>query len=113
MALQITEREKRDIVILDLAGDLVSPDCGTLTGRVKELLASGKKKILLNLKDVARTDSLGLGSLAASYVSAQRQEAVVKLFSPNDRVGEAIQATRLDYVIDTYSREKDALASFD
>lgn len=113
MALQIFMREKRNVAILDLSGDLLAPECNTLPSQVRELLAAGKKKIAINLKKVRRTDSFGLGSLAASFVSAQRQEAVVKLFSPNQLVGEALQSTRLDTVIGTYSGEKDALTSFD
>lgn len=113
MALQIFLREKRDVTILDLAGDLLAPECSALPTQVKDLLAAGKKRIAINLKHVGRADSLGLGSLAASFVSAQRQEAEVKVFSPNAFVGEALQATRLDHVIDVCSREKDALASFD
>jgi len=113
MALRIFMREKQNVTILDLTGDLLAPECGTLPSQVKELLAAGRKRIALNLKNVGRADSLGLGSLAASFVSAQRQDAALKLFAPNDRVSEALQATRLDHVIDTYPREKDALASFD
>lgn len=111
--MEISLREKHNVTILDLAGELIAPDCSGLPPQVKELLAAGKKKIALNLKKVERADSLGLGALAASFVSAQRQEGTLRLFSPNERVREAIRATRLDFVIATYSKEKDAVASFD
>lgn len=112
MALQVALREKRDVTILDVAGDLVAPDCSALTNRVKELLATGKTKIALNLKDVRRADSLGLGSLAASFISAQRQDGALKLCSPNDVVYQSLQDTLIDRVIEVYFQEEDALASF-
>jgi hypothetical protein len=86
MALQMALRETRDVTILDVAGDLVAPDCSTLTSRV--------------------------GSLAASFISAQRQEGALKLCSPNDVVYQSLQDTLIDRVIEVYFREEDALASF-
>jgi anti-anti-sigma factor len=79
---------------------------------IKELLAENRRKLALNFKNVQRADSFGMGSLAASFASVERNDGVVKVFSPSKDVHAAMQEIHLDQVIETFSREKDALSSF-
>ena len=112
MALEVAEREASGVTILDVAGDLIAPDCSLLTERVKELLEAGKTKIALNLKEVRRVDSMGLGSLTASFLTAQRQDGVVRLCSPNEGVYQSLHDTLIDRVVEVFLLEQDALARF-
>ena len=112
MALQISVRERGDVTILDVAGELNASGCPALPQQVKQLLALGKRKIAINLEEVTFVDSTGLGSLVASFTSARSHNGALKLFSPNPVVHEAIQMTLLHRVIETHHREADALASF-
>jgi anti-sigma B factor antagonist len=113
MALQISMREKGDVAILDLAGELIAGECPALPQQVKKLLSLGKRKIAINLSEVGYVDSTGLGSLVASFTSVRSQDGALRLLSPSPVISAAIQVTLLDRVMQTYSREADALASFD
>jgi anti-anti-sigma factor len=110
--LTIATREKRGVTIMDIGGDLCVGDCAQLHQAVKELLSENKRRLALNFKNVQRADSFGMGSLAASFVSVERSDGVVKVFSPSKHVHGAMQEIHLDQVIEIFSREKDALASF-
>jgi len=112
VGLTIVVREKHDVTIMDVEGNLTVGDCLELHHKVKELLAANKRKLALNFKRVERADSFGMGSLAASFASVERNNGMVKVISPNQDVQEAMQEIHLDQVIETYAREKDALASF-
>lgn len=112
VGLKILVREKRDVTIMDVEGNLTVGDCLELHHKVKELVGENRKKLALNFKKVQRADSYGMGSLAASFASVERSDGMVKVFSPNRDVQEAMQEIHLDQVIETFSREKDALASF-
>jgi len=112
MALQISIREKGDVTILDLAGDLIAGDCPALPQQVKRLLALGKRKIALNLSEVGYADSTGLGSLVSSFTSACNHNGALRVFSPNPVLRAAMEVTLLYRVIGTHYGETEALASF-
>ncbi len=71
MALKITAREVDGVTVLGLAGRVVlGEESNALRETVKSLLASGKKKIVLNMDNVTYIDSAGLGTLVSSHHSA-------------------------------------------
>ena len=113
MALGINIRETQGIAVLELNGRLVlGQECDTLRNHVKQLLASNKKKIVLNLRKVNYSDSVGLGCLAAAFTSIRNQDGELKLIEPSKRVQEVLDLTRLNTIFEVYATEEDALASF-
>jgi anti-anti-sigma factor len=65
MGLQISQREKEAIVILDPKGELVLGDEDlSLLQRLLFLLDSRRHKVILNLKEVSSIDASGLATLA-------------------------------------------------
>jgi anti-anti-sigma factor len=65
MSLQISQRGKEAIVILDLKGELVLGDEDlSLLQRLLFLLDSRRHKVILNLKEVSSIDASGLATLA-------------------------------------------------
>ena len=63
MALKITNREVEGVAVLALDGRIVlGEETSTLREKVKNLLAEGKKNIVLNLSNVTQIDSSGLGA---------------------------------------------------
>ena len=62
--IQITERVVDDVTILDLRGQGMGIDSeNRLVDRIRQLLGTGRAKILLNLGDVPYIDADGLGSI--------------------------------------------------
>ena len=112
MALDIRTRKHEGVVIFDLAGRIVHGDgAEELMSAVKLLLSTREKKLLMNLANVTKVDSAGLGSIIAAYVSCRNQKATLKLLSP-DHVRDLLVIAKLLTVFDIYDDEDHAIRSF-
>jgi anti-anti-sigma factor len=102
MKLQIEEREREKIVILDLKGALVLGDEElSLLQRLLFLLESRRPRVILNFKDVSSVDETGLDTL--SFCATRFQDAGGRLVLLN-------LGSHPD--INTYQLEEDAVNSF-
>ena len=113
MSLQISVRESADVTILDLRGKLtIGVDSDLLSVQLKQLVAKGVRKLLLNLEDVTQLDSLGISAIVGTYVSLSRQNGSLKLLCPCGRVQEVLRVIRVADFIPIFEDEAHALASF-
>lgn len=111
--LSINQRQAGDVAILDLNGEVRIGDSATsLRGAIRELVAAGNKKILLNLAGVRYIDSSGIGELIANYTTVGRTGGQLKLLSLTDKVQDLLVITKLLTVFDVYEAEAEALSSF-
>jgi anti-sigma B factor antagonist len=110
MALKITTREVDGVTVLELDGRIVlGEETVTLRGKVKSLLAEGKNKIVLDLKNVSMIDSSGLGTLVATHSSARAAGATLRLCNLSSRTDELLQMTRLLTVFEVSNSADDAV----
>ena len=106
-------RRADDVVIVDLRGDLVAEDGEELLREVvDELVSEGWRKILLNLAQVKRMDSGGVGELVASWKLANEFGAAIKLLRPGDRVTHALHLSQILPLLEVFEDEAQAVASF-
>lgn len=111
--MDIKERVVEGVSVLDLSGKIVLGEGDVqVKERIKDLLADGQRKILLNLGDVSYIDSAGLGSLIGSYTTTKREGGQLKLVNLTKRIQDLLAITKLITVFDTYESEKEAIASF-
>jgi anti-sigma B factor antagonist len=112
--LNISTRDEGGVMILDLSGQIDGgPESEKIQEIIKKQIEKGQKKFLLNLKDVKWLNSLGAGMLIASYASAKREDAALKLLSVSDRVGVVLKTCGLiPEVFETYDDEAEAVTSF-
>jgi anti-sigma B factor antagonist len=80
---------------------------------VKDLLAKGHKKILLNLGDISYIDSSGIGELVAAFTSVRNQGGELKLLHLTKKVHDLLQITKLYTVFDIKDDEAEAIRAFD
>jgi len=80
---------------------------------VRDLLAKGRKKILLNLADVDYIDSAGLGTLVSAFTSVKNDGGELKLVYLTKKVQDLLQMTRLYTVFEVFDEETAAIGSFD
>jgi anti-sigma B factor antagonist len=114
MALEIMERDSNGVTVLTLTGRVVlGEESNQLRTKLKELLGSGKKKLVLDLAEVKYIDSAGLGTLVAGFTSAQNQDANMKLANLTKKFDEQLHITKLVTVFDTYDTVGDAVKSFE
>ncbi len=113
MSFKATVRHTGDVSIVDLAGRLTLGDgSGTLRSTIKDLIAQGNKKVLINLKEVTYIDSSGLGEMISSYASVTNAGGQIKLLGSQDRVRDLLTVTKLYSVFEDFSNEAQAVASF-
>ena len=111
--MDIQTRVQGDVQILDLQGGLqLGVGDLRLREKVNQLLEAGHPKIVLNLKELTRVDSSGLGEILASKKAALTQGGDVKLVMPPKRIHEILLASRLTEVLSVYDSEPDAVQSF-
>lgn len=111
--MDVDVREAGDVIIVDLKGRLVA---GTgdemLNEAINIVVANDWKKILLNLSDVSRIDSSGIGELNASRELAERFGSEIRLVNVRGRVLEILDLSQLLPLFHVYENEAEALAGF-
>src|SRR5260221_8677374 len=113
VALKMTDRGVAGASVVALDGRIVLGEASqALRVELKNLIAAGKKKSVLNLDNIRYIDSAGLGILVAAHVSAKTQGASLKLSNLGSRFREVLQITKLLTVFDVYNTEAAAIASF-
>jgi anti-sigma B factor antagonist len=111
--LSIKERQAGDITILDLSGKItIGEGSVQLREAIRKLLEESKKKLLLNLGEVAYVDSSGIGELVSSYTTANNQGGQLKLLNLTKKIQDLLMITKLLTVFETFDNEKAALESF-
>ena len=111
--LQISIRESGDVTILDVQGRAtIGAGRFLLSVHLRELVAKGARKLLLNLADVKQLDCSGISPVIGTHVSLSRQGGSLKLVCPRGRVQDVLRVMRVADFIPTFEDETQALASF-
>jgi anti-sigma B factor antagonist len=143
MEFKLSTRLTDDIAVLDLSGRITAGDAlARFRKAIRDEVANGHQKILLNLKDVSYIDSSGLGELVMALgtvtqticakcgstvfkdedgnwdpctqcqSSDRRTWGELKLSNAGRQITDLLQFTRLYTVFDVHASEEDAVRSF-
>ena len=143
MDFKLGTRRADSIVIVDIAGKITAGDAITkFRQTIRDEVAKGHNKILLNLKDVSYIDSSGLGELIMALGTVtqmicgacgatvfkddegnwdacpqcegkeRKPWGQLKLSNPGRQVTDLLQFTKLYSVFDVHESEQEALDSF-
>ena len=113
MSFKATSREVGNVVIIDMDGRItLGEGSALLRDLIRENLALGHKKIVMNLAGINYIDSSGLGELVSGYRLIKSEGGEVKLLNLNKKVTDLLQITKLYTVFDIHNQEAQALASF-
>ena len=111
--MDIAERTVSDVTVLDLKGKMTLGEGDELLkDKINSLLASGKRKLVLNLEGVPYIDSAGLGEIVRTYTTVSRQGGSLKLLNLTKRIEDLLAITKLLTVFETYDTENEAVKSF-
>ena len=112
-SFQVKQRKTEGVAVLDLSGRIVLGEETTrLEESLKALIASGEKKVLLNLAEVSYIDSGGLGALVRSQTAALALEGRIKLLNVPDKVKTLLRITKLQGPFEMFDDEASAIRSF-
>ena len=111
--MKFSIRKVGSVVILDLEGKILLGEGDVeIKQAIDDIIAQGKKNILLNMARVPYVDSAGLGEIIRCFTAIRKSGGQLKLLSPNERLVDLLTITKLVNVFDWYSDESAALASF-
>jgi anti-sigma B factor antagonist len=113
MSVKANVRRAGDVAIVDLSGRItLGEGTGLVRNTIKDLVNSGQKNILLNLKEVSYLDSSGLGEMVGAYATVTNAQGSIKLLHPQAKVHDLLQVTKLFTVFVTFDDEQEALRSY-
>jgi anti-anti-sigma factor len=112
--MEINSREKGDIIIFDIEGEIRRSDVSdvTLHQLVKDQLDAGRRNILLNFQNVEFIDSFGVGEILASYISIHNLGGKLKIAKISKKLYLVFQVTMLTKVLEIFDEEEVALDSY-
>ena len=111
--LIISKRRIDGVLILDLQGGVrLGEENAYLHNAIRQVVENGERKVLLNLGQVTKIDSSGMGELIAAWTTLQKNGGEVKLLNLTKSVEELMTLTKLLTVFETYEDEHDGVASF-
>lgn len=92
---------------------MLGEEIHSLRDSVRNLIAEGKKKIVLNLADVDYIDSSGVGELVGAFTTVRNAGGELKLLNLTQKVHDVLHVTKLYTVFDIRDDEFTAVKSFD
>lgn len=111
--MNVSIREVDGVAVVDLSGELVAGvGDEVLRETVDQLLAEARRNILVNLAEVTRLDSAGVGEVVASWKLASRFGARLKLLRPGDRVRSTLHLAQVLPLLEVFEDEGEAVRSF-
>ena len=112
-SLITNQRQFGVITVVDLRGTIDLGEASlTLRRTIRDLVESGRSKIILNLLQVNSIDSAGVGELAGAYVPVKSRGGELKFLNPTKKVHDMLKITQLDKVFEVYIDEQTAIRSF-
>lgn len=114
MPLTIESRDVDKVSILDMRGRItLGVEIEDLRSAVRNLVAKGQKKIILNLAEVDYIDSSGVGELVGCFTTVRNAGGELKLLHLSQKVHDVLHVTKLYTVFDIRDDEFNAVKSFD
>jgi anti-sigma B factor antagonist len=113
MTAQLTARQVGDVSIVDVAGRVtVAGGSNALRETLRELTSRGKKKILINLREVSYIDSSGIGELVSAYKEVTQGGGQLKLVGLSGQGAYQLLVTKSCTFFELYVDEGAAILSF-
>ncbi len=109
----ITERQVGDVIIISLAGNIITGEgADTARGSIRSVLAEGHRKILLDMAHVRWVDSMGIGELVSALVSVKRAGGQIKLLKVRKNIKDLLSVTGVHSIFAIYDDELEALNDY-
>ena len=111
--MKFSTKEKKNIVILTLEGEMVGgPDATLLTEKLRDLIHEGKTHIVVDMGNVNYMNSSGLGILIGGLTTVRNHGGDLKLLCLAKRLQDLLRITKMDRVFDIFEEEEEAIGSF-
>jgi anti-sigma B factor antagonist len=106
MSLQLTPRKVGSVTIVDLVGRVtLGEGAASLRDMLRDLVAKGRNKIVLNYSEVSYQDSSGNGELVSGFTTVTAHGGYLVLLNLTKRLKDLFQITKLNTVFDVFDNE--------
>ena len=113
MQLTINARETQGVAILELNGRIqLGEEVDSVRKMIRDLVDQGHKEVSLNLEQVVRIDSTGIGMLVETVIYTVKHGGHLTLFNVPRLVRSILSTHRLLQAFDIHGSEADALAAY-
>ncbi len=113
MSVKLTTRKVGDVTVMDAVGRItLGEGASSFRDTIRDLVAKGDKKLLLNLAEVTYIDSSGIGELVSGFTTVTNQGGQLKLLKLTKRIQDLLQITKLYTVFEVYDDEAEAVRSY-
>src|SRR5258707_15112333 len=111
--MEISVRNVGNIAVIDLGGNLIlRENADELFERIQQMTNVGSSQILINLTQLIRMDSYGIGILIKSFKHAKGLNGHLKVSNPTAFVRQLLTISGLMTLMEVFDNESTALASF-
>ena len=113
MSLDISQREREGVALLDLRGRItMGEEASAFREAFEKISVEPGARLILNMLEVDYVDSTGLGAMVMCSTRLKRMDGVAKLVNVNRRNIELIVMTKIDTIFEVFDDETDAVNSF-
>ncbi len=113
MSVKLDTRQVGDVTVIDASGRItLGEGSSAFREKIKELAASGHKKVLINMAEISYIDSSGIGELVSGFTTVTNAGGMLKLLNLGKRVQDLLQITKLYTVFETFDDEAAGIRSF-
>jgi len=108
------EKEVDDLMIITLKGKLIlQEETAQLHDCIKSVLDRDIKKIVMNLKNLSRISSLGIGAVLRALTVVRDSGGDLRLAGLDPNVKNIFEITKLIGVIQIFDQNDQAISSFE
>jgi len=112
LGFSASTRQLGDVTIIDVRGRFTLIEGEAIHELLEDLFREGRRRLLLNFREVSYLDSSGVGQLVRALYSARRNGAELKAVELSPRSREVLRLTNLHTVFADFPDEQTALRSF-
>lgn len=113
MPLQLEQHQSGGVTVLRISKKLIGePDSAYLLVIVDQLIASGKKEILLNLRELTEIDNAGLNTLTEAHSKVKAADGAIKIVNAAQRHIDLLILSQLAPLLPSFNDEAEAVKSF-
>ena len=112
MGFSASTRQLGDVTVIDVRGRFTLIEGEAVHELLADLFREGRRRLLLNFRDVSYLDSSGVGQLVRALYTARRNGAELKAVDLSPRSREVLRLTNLHTVFADFPDEQTALQSF-
>lgn len=111
--MEIIERQSGGVTVIAFKGEAnINANYGSFQQVVRDRMAGGQLRFVVNLAECTWLDSSGLGELIKSLVHVMRQGGELKLTNVPHKVRGLLAVTSLTQVFEIFDDEQAAISSF-